>query len=297
METNPKVIDGKSIAEKIRQEISDEVSLFVAAGNSPPCVAVVLVGERKDSMTYVRMKERACKEIGINFIKRKLHQDSTEEEIIKTVQELNDIPWVDGILIQMPLPPNINSQKVLSVVDMEKDVDGFHPHHVGSLALRGHPCHFISCTPKGCVELLKREGIAIQGKHAVVVGRSNIVGLPLSLLLLKEDATVTVCHSKSQDLDKLVLTGDLVFAAVGSPLMIKKEWIKPGAVCIDVGVNAVDDPNDKRGYRLVGDIDYENVIEVASRITPVPGGVGPMTVAMLTRNTLDSAKRRKNRNT
>jgi len=288
-----KILDGKATADKIRLELSEEVKAFVGASNPPPCVAVLIVGKRTDSVTYVRMKERAAKEVGITFIKRELDESTPEHEIIRNVKELNDNKFVDAILVQLPLPQGVNAQDVLLSVDPHKDVDGFNPIHMGCLALRGHTPEFIPCTPKGCLELLKRENIQISGKHAVIVGRSNIVGLPLSFLLLKENATVTICHSKSTDLDKLVGSGDLVFAAVGSPLLIKKEWIKPGAVCIDVGINSYADPNDKRGYRLVGDFDYENVIQVASKITPVPGGIGPMTVAMLLRNTIDSAKRRK----
>jgi len=227
------------------------------------------------------------------FIKRELGQSVTQEEIIKTIKELNENKSVDAILVQLPLPDAIDLQKVLLTVDPDKDVDGFHPLHMGCLALRGHNPLFVPCTPKGCIEILKRENISISGKHAVVVGRSNIVGLPLSFLLLNENATVTICHSKTADMASIVRNADLVFAAVGSPLLIKKDWIKPGAVCIDIGINAVNDPTDKRGYKLVGDIDFNDVIQVVSRITPVPGGVGPMTVAMLLRSTIDSAKRRK----
>jgi len=265
----------------------------VKSGRTPPCIAVIIVGDNVASATYVRMKETAIKNAGMLFMRFAMKADVSQDEVIQRVQELNQNPGVDGILVQLPLPNHMDSTKVLLAVAEDKDVDGFHPIHIGSLALRGHNPLFIPCTPKGCIELLKREGIPIEGKIAVVVGRSNIVGIPLSLLLIKENATVTVCHSKTHDLEKIVSTGDLVFAAVGSPRMIKQDWIKPGAICIDVGINSVPDATNTRGYRLVGDFDFENVIKVAGRITPVPKGIGPMTVAMLLRNTLESAKRRK----
>jgi len=206
---------------------------------------------------------------------------------------LNSSEEIDGIIVQLPLPKHLDTKQILLCVSHEKDVDGLCPINMGSVALKGHTPLFTPCTPKGCIEILKREGISIEGKHAVVLGRSNIVGIPLSLLLIKENATVTVCHSKSKDLNKIIATGDLVFAAVGIPYLIKADWIKPGAICIDIGINPVPDANNKSGTRLVGDFDFENVVKVAGRITPVPKGVGPMTVAMLLRNTLDSAKRRR----
>jgi 5,10-methylene-tetrahydrofolate dehydrogenase/methenyl tetrahydrofolate cyclohydrolase len=291
--TASKIINGQEIANKIRKEIATEVKDFTSTGKSAPCLGVVMVGDNVASQTYVRMKENACKEVGIKFERYHVGSNTEESEVLKIIEQLNQRNEVDGILVQLPLPSHICTEKVLQSVDVEKDVDGFHPEHIGSVALKGHTPSFVPCTPKGCIEILKREGISIEGKHAVVIGRSNIVGIPLSLLLIKENATVTVCHSKTKDIEKVVACGDLVFAAAGSPCLVKQDWIKPGAICIDVGVNSVPDPNNTRGYRLVGDIDFENVIKVAGRITPVPKGVGPMTVAMLLRNTLDSALRRR----
>jgi len=198
---------------------------------------------------------------------------------------------VHGILVQMPLPDGIESTKILMAIDLSKDVDGFHPMHVGNLALKSRKPEFVACTPLGCMELLKRSNISVEGKNVVVVGRSNTVGLPLALLLLHANATVTVCHSKSVNMKDIVANANIVFAAVGKPKMITKDWIKPGAVCIDVGINSVPDPSKPSGSKLVGDIDFDGVVQVASKITPVPGGVGPMTVAMLLRNTVESAKK------
>jgi 5,10-methylene-tetrahydrofolate dehydrogenase/methenyl tetrahydrofolate cyclohydrolase len=291
--TASKIINGQEIANKIRKEIATEVKDFTSTGKSAPCLGVVMVGDNVASQTYVRMKENACKEVGIKFERYHVGSTTEESEVLKIIEQLNQRNEVDGILVQLPLPSHICTEKVLQSVAVEKDVDGFHPEHIGAVALKGHTPSFVPCTPKGCIEILKREGISIEGKHAVVIGRSNIVGIPLSLLLIKENATVTVCHSKTKDIEKVVACGDLVFAAAGSPCLVKQDWIKPGAICIDVGVNSVPDSNNTRGYRLVGDIDFENVIKVAGRITPVPKGVGPMTVAMLLRNTLDSALRRR----
>jgi len=288
-----KIINGQSIADGIKKEMAIEVQDFLKTGRSPPQIAVILVGDNVASHTYVRMKETAAKNLGFIFQKLLYNADVQQNQLIHQIEQLNSNEDVDGILVQLPLPEHLDTQKILHTVSFEKDVDGFNPHHIGSIALRGHTPLFVPCTPKACIELLKREGIPIEGKHAVVVGRSNIVGVPLSLLLLRENATVTVCHSKTKDIEKIVATGDLVFAAVGSPCMIKEDWIKPGAICIDVGINSVPDSSNTRGYRLVGDFDFENVIKVAGKITPVPRGVGPMTVTMLLRNTLDSAKRRK----
>jgi len=274
----------------VRTEIKKEVTEMTAIG-CIPCVAVILVGERTDSATYVRMKVKACEETGVRSILKRLSASASETEVLLAVEELNKDATVHGILVQMPLPDGVDSTKVLMSIDSRKDVDGFHPLHVGRLALRGHKPDFVACTPLGCMELLKRYSIPVEGKNAVVVGRSNTVGMPLALLLIQANATVTVCHSKSENMDKIVANADIVFAAVGKAHMIKKEWVKQGAVCIDVGINSVKDDTKKTGYRLVGDIDFDNVVQVASKITPVPGGVGPMTVAMLLRNTVDAAKR------
>jgi len=293
MEKDNKIINGQEIAEIIKKEISSEVQEFIKTGRNPPGVAVILVGDDVASQTYVRMKENAAKTVGINLQKFTYKSDVSQNEIIQIIEQLNVREDIDGIIVQLPLPPHLDKQKILLTVSHEKDVDGFNPINMGSVALKGHTPLFIPCTPKGCIEILKREGISIDGKHAVVVGRSNIVGIPLSLLLIKENATVTICHSQTKDIDKIVATGDLVFAAVGIPCMIKEDWVKPGAICIDVGINSVPDPKNPGRNRLVGDFDFENVKKVAGKITPVPRGVGPMTVAMLLRNTLDSAIRKR----
>ncbi|XP_076938987.1 bifunctional protein FolD 2-like [Bidens hawaiensis] len=285
------IIDGKLIAQTIRSEIASEVSVLVEKYGKAPGLAVVIVGTRKDSQSYVGMKRKACAEVGIKSIDIDLPEDVPEAELIAKVHELNADPSVHGILVQLPLPKHINEEKVLTEISLEKDVDGFHPLNIGKLAMKGRDPLFLPCTPKGCIELLKRTGITIKGKRAVVVGRSNIVGLPVSLLLLKEDATVTVVHSRTPDPQSIICEADIVIAAAGQAMMIKGSWIKPGAAVIDVGTNAVDDCTRKSGYRLVGDVDFNEACKVAGCVTPVPGGVGPMTVAMLLKNTLDGAKR------
>ncbi|XP_062023524.1 bifunctional protein FolD 2-like isoform X2 [Rosa rugosa] len=256
-----------------------------------PGLAVVIVGSRKDSQSYVSMKRKACTEVGIKSVDIDLPENVSLDDLIAKVHELNVNPDVHGILVQLPLPRHINEEKVLSEISIEKDVDGFHPLNIGKLAMKGREPLFLPCTPKGCLELLSRSGISITGKKAVVVGRSNIVGLPVSLLLLKANATVTVVHSNTPDPKSIIREADIVIAAAGQAMMIKGSWIKPGAAIIDVGTNAVDDSSKKSGYRLVGDVDFQEACKVAGWITPVPGGVGPMTVAMLLKNTLDGAKR------
>ncbi|GMH09215.1 hypothetical protein Nepgr_011055 [Nepenthes gracilis] len=285
------IIDGKAIAQTIRSEIADEVRVLSQNYGKVPGLAVVIVGNRKDSQSYVTMKRMACAEVGIKSFDIDLPENVLEDELINKVHELNANPDVHGILVQLPLPKHINEERVLSEISIEKDVDGFHPLNIGKLAMKGREPLFQPCTPKGCLELLTRSGISVKGKNAVVVGRSNIVGLPVSLLLLKADATVTIVHSHTSDPESVIREADIVIAAAGQAMMIKSGWIKPGAAVIDVGTNAVDDPSKKSGYRLVGDVDFQEACKVAGWITPVPGGVGPMTVAMLLKNTLDGAKR------
>lgn len=285
------IIDGKVIAQTIRSEIASEVRHLSTKYGKVPGLAVVIVGNRKDSQSYVSMKRKACAEVGIKSFDVDLPEQVSEAELISKVHELNANPDVHGILVQLPLPRHINEERVLGEISLEKDVDGFHPLNIGKLAMKGREPLFLPCTPKGCLELLSRSGVTIKGKKAVVVGRSNIVGLPVSLLLLKADATVTMVHSHSQDPERIIREADIVIAAAGQAMMIKGSWIKPGAAVIDVGTNAVDDPSRKSGYRLVGDVEYKEACKVAGHITPVPGGVGPMTVAMLLKNTLEGAKR------
>ncbi|KAJ7951120.1 Bifunctional protein FolD [Quillaja saponaria] len=293
-EASAKVIDGKSVAKQIRDEITAEVSRMKEAIGVTPGLAVILVGDRKDSATYVRNKKTACDSVGINSFEAHLPEDSSEGEVLKFISGFNDDPAVHGILVQLPLPSHMNEQKILNAVRIEKDVDGFHPLNIGRLAMRGREPLFVPCTPKGCIELLHRYGISIKGKSAVVIGRSNIVGMPAALLLQREDATVTVVHSRTKNPEEITRQADIIISAVGQPNMVRGSWIKPGAVIIDVGINPVEDAKSPRGYRLVGDVCYEEACKIASAVTPVPGGVGPMTIAMLLSNTLSSAKRTQN---
>ncbi len=284
------LIDGKEIAATIRGEIAAEVEAMKAQYGKMPGLATVLVGERKDSQTYVRMKKKACAEVGITSFGHDLPADISQEELLKVVRDLNANPEVNGILVQLPLPDHIDDEEILGAIDLEKDVDGFHPINIGRLSMKRRDPLFVPCTPKGCIELLDRSGIEIEGKQAVVLGRSNIVGLPVAMLLLHRNATLTICHSRTKDLPGVVREADILIAAVGRAEMVRGDWVKPGVAVIDVGINAVDDPTRERGYRLVGDVAFDEVKEVAAAITPVPGGVGPMTIAMLLRNTTDSAK-------
>ncbi|MFO7314836.1 bifunctional methylenetetrahydrofolate dehydrogenase/methenyltetrahydrofolate cyclohydrolase FolD [Rhodothermus marinus] len=286
------IIDGKAIAAQVRAEVKAEVEAWVQAGHRPPYLAVILVGDNPASASYVRGKTKAAAEVGI--ASDTLHFDTSisEAELLAEIARLNDDEGVDGILVQLPLPDHIDPSRVLNAIRPDKDVDGFHPINAGRLLL-GEP-GFVPATPAGILELLRRSGIETTGKHAVVVGRSNIVGRPLAALLLHRgiDATVTVCHSRTRDLAALTRTADILVAAIGRPRYITADMVREGAVVIDVGINRVDDPSHPRGYRLVGDVDFEAVAEKAGWITPVPGGVGPMTIALLLRNTLYAAQRR-----
>jgi 5,10-methylene-tetrahydrofolate dehydrogenase/methenyl tetrahydrofolate cyclohydrolase len=237
------------------------------------------------------MKQRACDEAGIRSIGHNLTADTPQDELVELVSSLNADPNVNGILVQLPLPDHIDEEAVLNTISLEKDVDGFHPVNIGRLAMKGRDPLFIPCTPYGVIVLLREAGVKMSGAEAVVVGRSNIVGLPVAMLLQKENATVTICHSRTKDLAEHTRNADIVIAAIGRAEMITGDMLKPGAAVIDVGINRKDDPSAKRGYRLVGDVEFESAKEVAGAITPVPGGVGPMTIAMLLQNTLHSAQR------
>lgn len=278
-----KIIDGKAIAAKIRGEITAEVAKLAAKGVTPG-LAVVLVGEDPASKVYVSMKEKACKDVGIFSDEYKLPADTSETDLLLLIDKLNHDPKIHGILVQLPLPKQIDTEKVLEAISPEKDADGFHPYNVGRLVI-GKPL-FQPCTPYGVMVMLKEAGVELAGKEVVVVGRSNIVGKPVAFMCLQQNATVTLCHSKTRDLAAKVGMADVVIAAVGQPEMIKGAWIKEGAVVIDVGVNRVGEK------KLVGDVEFDAAAERASAITPVPGGVGPMTITMLLYNTLESAKRR-----
>jgi 5,10-methylene-tetrahydrofolate dehydrogenase/methenyl tetrahydrofolate cyclohydrolase len=285
------IIDGKVIADTIRGEIKAEVDAMKARYGKVPGLAAVLVGERVDSQTYVRSKKKACAEVGMTSFGHDLPADISQAELLQVVRDLNANPEVHGILVQLPLPDHVDDEEVLGAISIEKDVDGFHPLNIGRLSMKRREPLFVPCTPKGCIELLLRTGVQIEGKQAVVLGRSNIVGLPVAMLLLHRNATLTICHSRTKDLPGVVRQADILIAAVGRAEMVRGDWVKPGAVVIDVGINRKDDPTHPKGYRLVGDVAFDEVKEVAGAITPVPGGVGPMTIAMLLRNTLDGAKR------
>ena len=281
------VIDGKAIAAKIRGEIAIDVNRLETAGIKPG-LAVVLVGEDPASKVYVSMKEKACQDVGIFSDEHKLPVETSEEELLGLIERLNADSRIDGILVQLPLPKHIDTEKVLEAISPHKDVDGFHPYNVGRLVV-GKPL-FQPCTPYGVMMMLKEIGVDLAGKEVVVVGRSNIVGKPVAFMCLQQHATVTLCHSRTKNLAQKVGMADVLIAAVGQPEMIKGAWIKEGAVVIDVGVNRVGEK------KLVGDVEYAAASERASAITPVPGGVGPMTITMLLYNTVESAKNRGTRN-
>ena len=286
-----KIIDGKAIAAELRQEVADAVAERVADGKARPGLATVLVGDDPASHSYVRGKRKACEQAGIESFHHELPADTSQAKVIELVEGLNADQRVHGILVQLPLPDEIDEEAVLRVIDVEKDVDGFHPLNLGRLAQKGREPYFTPCTPAGILTLLKKAGAELSGARAVVLGRSNIVGMPVALLLVKENATVTVCHSRTKDLPAVTRQADVLVAAIGRAEMVRADWLQPGAYVIDVGVNRVDDPATESGYRLVGDVAFDEASQVAGAITPVPGGVGPMTIAMLLRNTLTAAER------
>ncbi len=285
------LIDGKKYAEQIRAEVAQEVKELMAQGKPAPGLATVLVGDDPASQTYVKSKHKACQQVGILSFSHELPASTSQIELEKLIRQLNDDERVNGILVQLPLPKGLDEESALNTVSINKDVDGFHPVNIGRLAQKGREPRFVPCTPAGVIYLLEKTLPSLEGKHAVVLGRSNIVGMPVALLLLRANATVTICHSRTVDLPAVVRTGDIVVAAIGKPGMVRGDWVKPGAVVIDVGINHVEDKTVEKGYRLVGDVAFDEVKEVASAITPVPGGVGPMTIAMLLRSTLQAAQR------
>jgi len=276
------VIDGKQVAASVRDVIRDEVKLFKSKIGVTPKLTVVLVGDDPASQVYVRNKERGCADVGMESEVRRLPAGTRQSELIDIVKQLNKDRSVHGILVQLPLPAGLDERVVLDEIDPRKDVDGLHPLNMGKL-LKGDDSGFVACTPQGIIELILSTGTEIQGKEAVVVGRSNIVGKPVAILLMQRNATVTVCHSRTKDLGEVTRRADILVAAVGSPQIIHGTMIKPGALIIDVGTNRV-------GEKLVGDVDFQSALERAEFITPVPGGVGPMTIALLLRNTLKAAR-------
>lgn len=281
-------LSGKELADQIYSELNTRVEVLTQKGIKPG-LGVILVGDRPDSKTYVNMKTKKCNELGIESVQHVLPETASQEEIINIVRQLNDDSKIHGILIQLPLPKHINESVVLNEVKLEKDVDGFHHTNVGLLTLNQSPS-FVPCTPDGCMRLIKSVEPEISGKHAVVLGRSRIVGMPMAMLLLQHNATVTVCHSRTQNVEEIVKTADIVVAACGRAHMVKGDWLKDGAIVIDVGINSIDDATRPRGYRLVGDVDYASVGDNVKAITPVPGGVGPMTICMLMEHTVRSCE-------
>lgn len=284
------LLDGKAIAEQVRAEVAEEGKAWVESGNTAPGLATVLVGDNPASHVYVRSKQKACQEVGILSFGHELPANATQNQVEELVKKLNADPRVNGILVQLPMPPGIDEERVLSAISIEKDVDGFNSVNIGRLAQKGRNPLFVPCTPDGVMVLLEKVLPSLAGLNAVVLGRSNIVGMPVALLLIRANATVTLCHSRTKNLADVVRQADVVVAAVGKPEIVRGDWIKPGAVVIDVGINRVEDASLPRGYRLVGDVAFEEAKEVAGAITPVPGGVGPMTIAMLLKHTLAAAK-------
>ena len=279
------IIDGKKIA----QEIKDEVKAEIERDKLEACLAVIIVGEDPASQVYVKNKKTACEYCGIKSLSYELGADTSEAELVALIDKLNQEEKVDGILVQLPLPEHINEDNIIEAIDPAKDVDGFSRRSVGALSIGSEG--FISCTPAGVIELLKRSGVDIAGKECVVMGRSNIVGKPMAMLMLRENATVTVVHSKTRHIEDICSRADILIVAIGKPKMITEEYVKDGAVVIDVGIHRVD-PETNGGKKLCGDVDYDDVEPVASLITPVPGGVGPMTIAMLMKNVLIAARNR-----
>ncbi|MFN8606651.1 MAG: bifunctional 5,10-methylenetetrahydrofolate dehydrogenase/5,10-methenyltetrahydrofolate cyclohydrolase [Vulcanimicrobiota bacterium] len=274
------IIDGKAVAAAIKEDLKAQVAALPVA----PGLATVLVGDDPASHTYIRSKHRLCAELGMRSLHHQLPADATQDQVEAVVRELAENPEAHGILVQLPLPAHLDEERVLALVPLQKDVDGFHPVNVGRLAMKGRRPEFVPCTPAGCLRLLERSGVQLRGARAVVVGRSNIVGLPMALLLNHADATVTIVHSRTRDLDSILRSADVVVAAIGKPNFIRGEQLKPGCCVIDVGINRTD-------QGLVGDVDFASASSVAGQITPVPGGVGPMTLVMLMENTLKAAQK------
>ncbi len=284
------IIDGKSLASQIKAEIAQKIQYYTSKGLRAPTLAVVIVGEDPASAAYVRNKIKACNEVGIKSIDIKLIDETTESELIAQIHSLNADKNIDGFIVQMPLPSHIDASKVIENIDPNKDVDGFHPLNLGKIML-GLPA-FAPATPKGILEMFRLMDINLSGQHVVILGRSNIVGKPLAMMLMQKrqwaNATVTVCHSQTRNLKQIAAQADVLIAAIGKPRFVTADMVKSGAIVVDVGINSEPDPTKKSGYRLVGDVDFESVKEKASWITPVPGGVGQMTVAALLQNTLQA---------
>lgn len=286
-----KIIDGRPIAKRIQSEIASAVADFQAQSRAAPGLGVVLVGDDSASAMYVRMKRRACERAGLQSQARILPSSATQTEVEDAVRGYNADRGIHGILVQLPMPAHIDEEAVLNEISLAKDVDGIHPMNIGRLGMRGREPTFTPATPTGVMRLIEETGESIEGVQALVIGRSNIVGLPLALMLANANATVTICHSRTRDLPGTVRRADIVVAAVGQPEYVKGDWLKPGAIVIDVGSNSLPDPASEKGYRYVGDVEFESARAVAGYISKVPGGVGPMTITMLLFNTLKAARR------
>lgn len=288
-----KIIDGKAIAAELKKEIAAQVAAMIDADNEAPHLAAIIVGEDAASQTYVASKERACHDVGITSTIYRMPSVTSEKELIAMVDFLNNDPDIDGFIVQLPLPKHIDTNKIIERINPAKDVDGFHPRNIGLMQL-GLPT-YLPATPFGIVELLKRSKVEVSGKHVVVLGRSNIVGTPVSVLLSRKsdygNATVTLCHSQTENLEEITKQADILIAAIGKPEFVKASMVKKGAVVIDVGIHRIEDLTTEKGYRLVGDVDFDDVVSEAGRITPVPGGVGPMTIVALLYNTLIASKK------
>ena len=285
------IIDGREVANKLQADIKEQAAQFEQSHGMKPGLGVVLVGDDPASGMYVRMKQRACERVGMHSVGHLLPASSTQEEVEEAVQSLNDDPAIHGILVQLPMPDHIDEEKVLRMVKLEKDVDGFHPINIGLLAQKGREPYFTPATPTGCMVLLEEVGTKISGANTVVLGRSNIVGLPIALMLNNANATVTICHSRTQNIPEIIQQADVLIAAIGKPNYVQGDWLKEGVIIIDVGTNKIDAPDTEKGYKYVGDVDFEAALEVAGAITKVPGGVGPMTITMLLQNTLKAAEK------
>lgn len=288
--TDNKIIDGKLVANTIKKEIAAEVAAMIDRGQDAPHLAAVIVGEDGASLTYVASKEKASQSVGMISSVYRLKENSTEEDVLNTIKFLNEDPEIDGYIVQLPLPSHINENRIIQSISPDKDVDGFTLYNIGLMQL-GEPC-YLPATPFGILELLKRSNVEISGKHVVVLGRSNIVGTPVSVMLSRRgiDATVTICHTKTQNIQEITRQADILIAAVGQPHFVKADMVKEGAVVVDVGIHRIKD-NSEKGYHIIGDVDFDEVYKKASKITPVPGGVGPMTIVSLLHNTLLAAKK------
>lgn len=288
------LINGKEVAEQIKQEIKSEVESIVSKGKRPPCLAAIIVGNDGASETYVAHKAKACEQVGFESLIIKLDENTSEKELVKKIEEINQNDQIDGLIVQLPLPKHISEDNIIQTIDFRKDVDGFHPVNTGRMAI-GLPS-YVSATPFGIIELISHYKIETSGKHCVILGRSNIVGKPISVLLSRKgypgDATVTICHSRTKNIQDYTLSADILIAAMGQPGFITKDMVKQGAVVIDVGITRVESKETKSGWKLVGDVKFDEVAPKCTYITPVPGGVGPMTIVSLMKNTLLAAGKR-----